>query len=434
MTSLLDGTGSAMHNLAQRLFPECRSLSGNGTRNSLRMLQEVMPDLQLHEVASGTRALDWIVPDEWNIREAWISDLSGNRLIDFGNSNLHVVGYSMPVDAIISRDDLDPHLFSLPNQPEAIPYVTSYYSPTWGFCVSEYQRRSLGEGPFRVFIDSDLRPGAITYGELVLPGRTRDEVLLSTYICHPSMANNELSGPVVVAAISQWLKKQKEREYTYRIVLAPETIGSLIYLEQNLEHLRETTVAGWVITCVGDERTYSYLPSRRGGTVADRISLQVLGEIDPRFKRYSFLDRGSDERQWCSPGADLPVCSVMRSKYGTYPEYHTSLDDLTLVTPQGLQGSFEALTRCIHLLENNHTWTATIVGEPQMGRRGLYPDISFGALQDSTRLLMDVLAYCDGSNDLLNLCAKTGAPSAMVLDALSILSSEKLIHRVGITD
>lgn len=428
--SLLDGTGKAMHQLAGRLFPICRSLTGDGTRETLLLLQGYIADLKLHEVPSGTRVLDWTVPDEWNIRDAFIADETGARLVDFRENNLHVLGYSTPVDVVLDRAELDDHLYSLPEQPDAIPYVTSYYARRWGFCLSERQRSQLGPGPFRVVIDADLQPGSLTYGDVTIEGSTDAEVLLSTYVCHPSMANNELSGPIVTAALSQWLRSLPDRRYTYRIVIIPETIGSITYLHRHLDHLRNHVVAGWVVTCIGDDRTYSYVPSRLGDTLVDRVSLQVLSELECGFDRYSYLDRGSDERQWCSPGADLPVCSVMRSKYGMYPEYHTSLDDLSFVTPSGLLGGLTVLQRCIQLLESNRRWQAVTPGEPQLGPRGLYPTASYRGSAESVRTMMDVLAYCDGNHDVIALCERTGADSTEVLSILSRLAEAGLLTEV----
>lgn len=419
--------GVEMIGWARDLWPLCRSLTGDGVRETLGYLGRLLPDLEVIEVPSGTQALDWIVPDEWTIREAWIEDLDGRRIIDFRDNNLHVVGYSVPFEGVLGRDALEPHLHSLPDQPDAIPYVTSYYARRWGFCLSQRARDALGEGPFRVLIDSSLEPGSLTYGELVIPGRTADEVLLSTYVCHPSMANNELSGPVVTTALARGIAGRAKRRYTYRVLFLPETIGSITYLSTHLEQLRERVKAGWVITCVGDDRAYSYVPSRLGGTLADRISLQVMGELTDGFDAYSYLDRGSDERQWCSPGADLPVCSVMRSKYGTYPEYHTSLDDFTVVTPQGLQGGFDVLERCIDVLESNVSYRATMPGEPQLGRRGLYPTTSFKGSADGVKTMMDVLAYCDGTHDLIDLCQRTGATLTEVMELVATLSQAGVI-------
>lgn len=384
----------------------------------------------MHEVASGTHALDWTVPDEWNIRDAYVADLAGNRLIDFRTSNLHVVGYSEPVDAVMERGELEPHLYSLADQPDAIPYVTAYYTRTWGFCLAQLHRDQLGSGPFRVVIDSTLAAGSLTYADAVIRGETNEEVLLSTYVCHPSMANNELSGPVVTVALGRWLSSLPRRRYTYRLVFAPETIGAIVYLARHLDHLRASVRAGWVVTCIGDDRAYSYVPSRLGATLADRVSRSVLDASVPGWVEYSFLDRGSDERQWCSPGADLPVCSVMRSKYGTYPEYHTSLDGLEVVTPTGLQGGLDVLRRCIGLIESNRRWRTVTPGEPQLGPRGLYPTTSFKGSATDARMMMNVLAYCDGDHDVIRLAERTGADTTTIVGILEPLARAGVIAPV----
>lgn len=416
-----------MHRWAAELWPMCRSLTGPGTRQTLQYLADLMPGLTLHEVPSGTKVLDWTVPDEWAITDAWIADMQGRRLVDFRENNLHVVGYSPPVRATLARDELEPHLYSLPAQPDAIPYVTAYYAPRWGFCLSHDERQRLGDGPFEVVIESELAPGSLTYADIVIPGSTTDEVLLSTYICHPSMANNELSGPVVTTALVRWLQSLPERRYTYRAVFAPETIGPNAYMAEHLPHLREHVRAGWVLTCIGDERAYSFVPSRLGGTLADRVSLRVLGELPAGFDRYAFLDGGSDERQWCSPGADLPVCSVLRSKYGTFPEYHTSRDDLSLVTAGGLQGGFDVVRRCIELLEANRFYRAVQPGEPQLGARGLYPTTSFKGSAHGVRTMKNVLSYCDGDHDVVDLCDRTGASIDEVLGLVRTLEQSGVI-------
>lgn len=420
--------GEAMHALAAELFPIPRSITGDGVRDTLQRLSEHVP-LVVHEVPSGTPVLDWTVPLEWNVRDAYVADDQGRRVIDVRRHSLHLVGYSRPIDAVMTRRELDAHLHSRPDLPHAIPYVTAYYGDTWGFCLSHEERLALPDGDYRVVVDATLERGSLTYGELVLPGESDDEVLLSTYVCHPSMANNELSGPVVTTFLARWLHSEPRR-YTYRIVFVPETIGAITYLSRHLDTLRRRVVAGFVLTCIGDDRAWSYLPSRLGGTLADRAALTVLAATRPSFQRYTFLDRGSDERQYCSPGIDLPVASLMRSKYRTYPEYHTSLDDLTLVTPSGLQGGLDVVRECLELLERNATYRATCLGEPQLGRRGLYPPLG---TVDSHRVVADmlnVLAYADGEHDLIALVERLAIAPERLYPLVDTLSAAGLLERV----
>lgn len=432
--------GEEMHEWAKELWGIPRSLTGNGVRQTLNFLQGVLPDLRIHEVPSGSPAMDWVVPDEWNVRSAFVEDLSGNRIIDWAENNLHLVGYSVPFDGVVSREELNRHLHSWPEQPNAIPYVTSYYDRRWGFCLADELRVTLTDDRYRVFIDSSLTPGHLTFGDLVLPGRSDQEVLFSTYVCHPSMANNELSGPVVLAALARSVSQLEERWYTYRFLFSPETIGALIYLEQHLNHLRDHVRAGIVVTCVGDERTYSYLPSRLGRTMADRLLIRELEKLDCGFTEFQWTDRGSDERQWCAPGVDLPVCSFSRSKYGEYPEYHSSLDDLSLVTPTGLADSLSVLESVVGSLERSPRYRTRILGEPQMGRRGLYPTLSTrdatkgplsqgGLLGYSTRDLMNVLSHCDGSHDAQDIAMLVGLEPALVNEILGTLRDNELVAR-----
>jgi len=425
--------GQEMHALAARLFPINRSLTGPGVRETLSILQEHLQDLQIYEVKSGTSAFDWEIPNEWSVNDAYVKDETGKKIIDFKTSNLHLMGYSTPVNYLVTREELMKHLHTLPDQPTAIPYVTSYYSEDWGFCVADEDLQNIGDGPFEVYVDSTLGPGVMNYADLIIQGQTDEEILLSTYFCHPSMANNELSGPVVLTFIAKWLKEipLKDRKYTYRLVMVPETIGSIYYISKNLESLRKVR-AGWVLTCIGDERTYSYVPSRDGNTLADRVSKKVLSEIYPDYKTYSWLDRGSDERQYCSPGVDLPVASIMRSKYGEYPEYHTSLDDLSLVTPDGLYGGFVAMQAAIKMLEANAVFKTRVPCEPQLGKRGLYPNTSVKSSGHLVRDQMNVLSYCDGVNDLISIAELCKIEFTVALEIINRLTAADVIERLDL--
>ena len=391
--------GRYLHDLARRLWPIPRSITGEGTRATLAILQEELPGFTIHEVPSGTRVLDWVVPDEWNVRSATLTDPNGEVVADFAVSNLHVMGYSEPVDLNLSLDELQPHLHSIPEQPTAIPYVTSYYNRTWGFCLTHEARDRLKPGTYHARIDSTLEPGSLTYGELIIPGESTDEVFLSTYVCHPSLANNELSGPMVTTGLARWLASLDQRRFTYRIVFIPETIGAVTYIHHNLEALRERVIAGFQLTCIGDDRRYTYLASRDGNLRIDRIAKRVLASRD-NVVQYSYLARGSDERQYCAPGVDLPLISIMRSRYADYPEYHTSLDDLeSVVTPTGLQGGLDVVRECIQALESEPVLLASQRGEPQLGRRGLYHTVMKKTTPEDVMLRTNILAYADGAHD-----------------------------------
>ena len=393
-----------MYDLIKKLFPINRSLTGNGVRESLDIINDSLIgyDFTIHEINSGESVYDWTIPKEWNIKDAYILTPDGNKIADFKTNNLHVVGYSTPIDKVISKDELDQHIYYLENQPNAIPYVTSYYRENWGFCLTSDEYEKLPDGDYRVYIDSELKPGSLTYADLIIPGYSDKEIMFSTYICHPSMANNELSGPALMTALINYVTNI-DRYYSYRFVMVPETIGSITYISKNLSSLQKNVIAGYNLTCVGDDNNISYVPTRYGNTLSDKIALHVLDNLSSTYIRYSFLDRGSDERQYCSPGVDLPIASVMRSKYGEYEEYHTSLDNLNYISPEGLQGSFDIYVKIIHILENNKCPKINVLCEPQLGKRGLYPTTSIKGGADQVRNMMNVLAYSDGFNSILDI-------------------------------
>ena len=426
--------GDEIHQFAKRLWPLNRSITGDGVRKTLRQIQTHLPELHMVEVKSGTTVLDWVVPKEWKIRDAFIETPSGERICKFKNNNLHVVGYSVPVDRYMSLDELQEYLYSLPEQPDAIPYVTSYYEERFGFCISDHQRKTLQEGQYRVVIDSELFDGSLTYGELVIPGSNDDEVFISTYICHPSMANNELSGPTVTTYLGRWLKSLRQRRFTYRIVFIPETIGSITYLSKNLKHLKEKVICGFNVSCIGDERSYSYLPTRKavegdGTTLADNIAQHVLRYTDENFMKYSWDDRGSDERQYCAPHVNLPVVSIMRTKYGEYPEYHTSLDNLEdVVTPKGLEGGYTVMIRALQAVEAHYYPIATVIGEPQLGKRGLYPNLSTRESGRQVHTMMNLLTWSDGKNSLIEIADICNVPIWDLMPIVKTLTDHKLLE------
>ena len=418
--------GKKIYDLAGKLFPICRSITGNGFRSSLEIICGIVPEIQVFEVPSGTEVFDWTVPKEWNIRGGWIRSLQGETVIDFKDCNLHVLGYSVPIHKTVSRDELLEHVYTQPEQPDWIPYVTSYYKERWGFCMSENQKQSLTDAVYEVFIDSSLEAGSLTYGELILPGETEDEIFFSTYLCHPSMANNELSGPCVQTALIQYLKSLSHRRYTYRFVFIPETIGSITYLSRNLQSMQQHMKAGFVLSCVGDERTYSYVSTKYEDTLADRVLDNVLKFHYPEYIRYSFMKRASDERQYGSAGVDLPVCAFCRSKYHEYPEYHTSADNMDLISPEGLQGSYDVMVKVINALENNFFYQMKCKCEPQLGKRGLYPTISQKGTYEAVRAMQHFIAYADGRNDMIGISNILNIP----VDQLIPIKNKLLEHHL----
>lgn len=417
--------GQKMYDWAVDLFPINRSITGNGVRKTLQYIKNIIPSLQIHEIPSGTQCFDWTIPKEWNCKEAYIITPDNKKICIFTQNNLHLVGYSIPINQEISYKELVKHLHYIENKPTAIPYVASYYKERWGFCLSYEEFQTLPQGTYKIVIDSELKNGFLTYGEVLIPGESEKEIFLSTYICHPSMANNELSGPVVTMALIKFIMELSHRKYSYRIIFIPETIGSICYLSRNLEVMQKNIIAGFNITTIGDNLTYSYLPTRYGNTLSDKVAQHILKNTP--HKSYTFLQRGSDERQYCSPGVDLPIATICRSKYGTYPEYHTSLDNLDFISKEGLYGGYDKLAKSIVLLEKNMYYKISTPCEPQLGKRGLYPTVSGPSHAPEVRRMMNFIAYCDGTNDIIDIADIIGVAAEDLYDLIDKLKQNNLI-------
>lgn len=426
----MENPGKQMYGIAGELFPICRSITGDGVRQTLQILKRIIPQMDIIEVPSGTQAFDWEVPKEWNISEGYIEDSAGVRVVDFKNNNLHIMGYSTPVDAYMPLEELKKYIYTEESQPTVIPYVTSYYKERFGFCMSEEQKNSLPEDTYHMVIRSELKQGSMTYGEVVIPGESKEEIFFSTYICHPSMANNECSGPALAAYLAKCLTQREDRRYTYRIVFVPETIGSIYYLSKNKDDLKSHMVAGFNLSCVGDNNDYSIVESRYGDTLADRVLKNVLHYHCESYTAYSFLKRGSDERQYNAPGIDLPVVSFCRTKYGEYPQYHTSADDMGYVSPEGFQGSFEVMEKVVNALEHNQYYKINVLCEPQLGKRGLYPTVSKKGQYDEIYGLTTFIAYADGNNDLIGISDRIGCPIDRLIDIVEMLKGSGLLDIV----
>jgi aminopeptidase-like protein len=400
------GLGESMHAFMRELFPICRSITGEGVRETLASVGRRIP-LELHEVPSGTRVLDWTVPDEWNIDDAYIAK-DGRRVVDFRESNLHVVSYSEPVRAAMPLADLRPHLHTLPEHPEWIPYRTSYYSRTWGFCLSQRRLDKLEDGDYEVMIDSTLEPGSLTYGECFLPGEREDEVLLTTHICHPSLANDNLSGIALLTEIGARLQ-EAPRSLSYRLLFIPGTIGSITWLARN-EALVSKIVGGLVLACVGDLAPLTYKRSRRGDALIDRAAAYVLRRSG---NLADFVPWGWDERQFNSPGFDLPVGSLCRSREGEFEEYHSSADDLELVRPEQLEAALNSVLEILDVVETDRRYlNLAPKGEPQLGKRDLYPKMGGPSAEEEQLAMLWVLNQSDGGNSLLDIAERSGIPFA----------------------
>ena len=416
--------GKELHAFAAQLYPICRSITGTGIRQTLDLIGERIP-LRKFNVPTGTRVFDWTVPKEWNIRDAYIKDSAGRRVVDFQKSNLHVLSYSTPIRANMTLGDLKPHLFTIPEQPDWIPYRTSYYKEDWGFCLTHNQLLAMDEGSYEVCIDSSLENGTLTYGECYLPGQRTDEVLISCHACHPSLANDNLSGLTVATFLAKLLSEY-DRNYSYRFLFIPGTIGSITWLARNRETV-ERVHHGFVVTCMGDLGGFHYKKSRRGNAEIDRAAAHVLKHQPEPFEVLEFSPYGYDERQYCSPGFNLPIGCLMRSVWGTFPQYHTSADDLSFIHPAQLASSLRLCVTIIDVLENNRKYrNLNPFCEPQLGRRNLYRVTGGDAIPEEINARLWVLNLSDGEHSLLDIAERSGIPFSKICGAA------KLLHEGGL--
>ena len=419
--------GQELHRFATELYPVCRSITGDGIRKTLALIQTRIP-LEMFEVPTGTPVFDWTIPKEWNIRDAYIRDSSGKKIVDFKQHNLHVLNYSTPIHATMSLADLKPHLFTLPDHPEWIPYRTSYYQENWGFCLSHSQMLALKEGQYEVCIDSSLENGHLSYGECFLPGSSSDEVLISCHACHPSLANDNLSGLSVATALAQFLSG-KELRYSYRFLFIPGTIGAIAWLARNRSKTANVR-HGLVLSGIGDSGGFHYKKSRMGNAEIDRVVAHVLGHHGEPFEVLDFSPYGYDERQYCSPGFNLPVGCLMRSVWGTFPEYHTSADNLDFIKPERLAGSFYACVAVVDALENNGRYcNRNPYCEPQLGKRNLYRSTGGEPIGVEINALLWVLNLSDGQHSLLDIAERSGLRMSVIIDAVGLLCDRGLLAK-----
>lgn len=435
--------GFEMYELVNELFPICRSITGDGVRKTLSIIKKHVP-LEIHEIPSGTKVFDWMVPNEWNIKDAYVKNSQGEKIIDFKNSNLHLVSYSIPVNKKVSINELKEHLHTIPEHPDWIPYRTSYYTENWGFCTTHAQLNQLTDDEYEVFIDSKKHKGSLTYGEFFLPGKSDDEVLFSCYICHPSMCNDNLSGIALVTFLAKFLQ-QKKLLHSYRFLFIPETIGAISWLYFNQKHIHKIK-QGMVVTCVGDRGKSIYKKSRYNTALIDRIVEKVLRESNEPYEIIDFTPMGSDERQFSSPGFNLAIGSLMRSTYRNFPEYHTSKDDLNFITPECLENSYKKYLKTVILLENEneldlennevqkefspeHIYCLNLNPkcEPNLGKRGLYRLIGNNEIGINEEAVFWVLNYSDGKNSLLEISSKSKIDYKIIEKTAELLENKNLI-------
>ncbi len=428
--------GEAMYDLVRELYPICRSITGNGVRQTLQLIARALgPELPLEvsEVPTGTEVLDWTVPKEWNIKGGWIQRLNGERVIDFERCNLHVLNYSTPIRQRISRAELEPHLYSLPEQPDWVPYRTSYYAERWGFCLSQRQRESLTDPEYDICIDSSLEPGHLTYAECVIPGQTAQEIVLTAHVCHPSLCNDNLSGLSVATFLLKELHavaQAQQPRYTLRVLFIPGTIGSISWLARNRERA-DSIKHGMSLVCLGDASPYCYKRTLHGQREIDRVLSHVLASSGQPHEVIDYFPYGYDERQFNSPGFALPFGSIMRGQHGKFPEYHTSADNLSFISGQRLEQSLELCLAAVHMLNDNRTFrNLRPYGEPQLGKRGVYKALGGAHIADTQLALFWVLALSDEQHDLLSIAERAKLPFNTVRDAALLLERQELLRAV----
>jgi len=454
--------GNEMYDLIENLYPICRSITGNGTRETLQIISKIIP-ITINEIKSGTNVFDWTIPKEWNIKDAYVKSPRGKKIIDFKKSNLHILSYSLPIHKKISLKELKEHIFTQPDRPKDIPYRTSYYSEKWGFCMSHEQFLKLEDGEYEVLIDSELKSGSLTYGEYYFKGNSNKEILFSCYICHPSLCNDSLSGVVTAVELAKFIETLKQKpNYSYRILFIPETIGSITWLSQNQEKIKNIK-QGLVITCTGDKGKINYKKTRHGNSEIDKTVIEILKNSNEEFSILDFFPFGSDERQYCSPGIELDVGCLTRTVFGDFPEYHTSSDDLTYVHPLPLAKTLKIFTQIVEKLEENYgkfsqneitnkkikktssndpIFVNLVKCEPQLGKRNLYHDLGGPKLKpfhgrgtkDTTKIkekaMMWVLAFSDGTNSIKDIAIQSNIDSEILLESANLLCEKKLLKEI----
>jgi aminopeptidase-like protein len=418
--------GNSMLEFIKRVWGFNRSITGPGTSQTLQEINRELPKLQVKKVKSGTVCWDWEIPKVWRVGSAYILDSKGNEIVNLKNNNLHLTSYSIAFDGHIRLEELKKHLNTMSENPDAIPYVTSYYHSSWSFNIPYNQFKNLEDELYYVKIESSLEEGFLEYGELYIQGESNREIVFTTYICHPSMANNELSGPAVAIELAKYIQSLNSY-YSYRILFVPETIGTIAFLSQNLDGLKKNFLSGHVLTCLGDERAWSYMPSRKGQELCDFVSRRVLTNNQIKYKEFSFLDRGSDERQYCSPQVNLPVSSIMRSKYGTFPEYHTSEDNLDFISAKGLSDSLRVHRLLVDEYERNRVPRVVKYGEPMLSKRNLRSTLGGGNLSSEERIISNVLAFSDGSVDIEELSRILNVNKEKLWSVVDLLIKEDLV-------